>query len=53
MDANKNCRKYKQKIENLKMDLEELQEKYKTVLAEKANQKKRFEKEIAALKEID
>ena len=38
------CRKYKQQIENLKLDLEELQEKYDKVLQEKLNLKRRYEK---------
>ena len=38
------CRKYKQQIENLKIDLYELQEKYNKVVEEKANLKRRYEK---------
>ena len=42
------CRKYKQQIENLKMDIEELQEKYDKVLEEKANLKRRYEKKTCS-----
>lgn len=38
------CRKYKQQIENLKMDLSDLQDMYNKVVLEKANLKRRYEK---------
>jgi len=41
---NEKCRKYKQQVENLKLDLELLQEKYDKLLQEKMNLKKRFDK---------
>lgn len=41
------CRKFREKIQNLEMDLEELQEKFDKVQLEKANLKKKFDKLIS------
>jgi len=44
LDHSEKCRKYRQQVENLKIDLEELQEKYDNVVKEKASLIRKYEK---------